>query len=49
MAHLRSRSFERLHRHYRRDKLSSLEIENNRPRDFPLLTVGLASEAALQG
>ena len=46
VVHLRSMSFQELDPHYRRAMLQSVEIERDMARDFPLLTIGLASEAA---
>ena len=47
VAHLHSKSFEELNPQNRRAMLQSVEIERDIPRDFPLLNIGLASEAAL--
>jgi len=44
-----STSFEELDPQNRNAMLQSVEIEKDMPRDFPLLNIGLASEAALHG
>jgi hypothetical protein len=49
VVHRHSTSFEELDPRNHRAMLQSVEIEKHMPRDFPLLTIGLASEAALQG
>jgi hypothetical protein len=46
---LRSASFEELDPDYRKAMLQSVEIEEDMPRGSPLLTIGLAREAALHG
>jgi len=49
VVHLHSTSFEELDPQNRRAILQNVEIENDMQRDFALVNIGLASEAALHG
>jgi len=49
VTHLRPTSFEALDLYNRRAMLLSAETDKGIPHDFPLLNIGLASEAALHG